>query len=136
MGFTAAFVAVSVIGISEQKKRDKKVARAQNEAREVETAERANQARRSRREQIREARLRQAEIENTAAISGQTGSSAAIAAGSSLQAKLGSNTGSIQEALAFGGAKSAAEQGIFDANRKSGIEILAGGTQQVLSFAK
>lgn len=136
MGFTAAFVAVSVIGISEQRKRDKRVSQAQKQAALVEHAERTDQARKSRRDQIREARIRQAEIENTSASGGQTGSSAAIAAGDSLQTQLGTNIGNVNKALAFGGAKSDAQQNIFDANRKSGIELLANTGQQALSFAK
>lgn len=135
MGVTAA-VGLTLISINEQKKREKRVSQAQARAREVETATRANEARRARREQVREARIRQAEIENQAAVGGQTGSSAAIAAGSSLQGRLGTNIGSIQEALAFGSAQSNAEQDIFEAGRKSNIELFTEAGFQIASFAK
>jgi hypothetical protein len=63
---------------------------------------------------------------NQAASTGQTGSSAAIAAGDSLTNQFATNMGTIGTALATGEAKSIAEQNIFDANRKSNLELFAG----------
>jgi hypothetical protein len=126
MAMTAGVIGLTLYTVNEQEKRASRVEKEQKAARRVEAAERANQARKSRREQVREARIRQAQIENQSATAGQTGSSAAIAAGDSLTAKLGTNIGNINEALAFGSAKSTAEQNILDANRKSTGEILGG----------
>ena len=126
MGATTAAVTTMGISIHEQKKREERVSAQQQRLSAVETATRAHQARKSRREQVREARVRQAEIENISAAGGATGSSAAIAAKGSLQTQLGTNIGDISTALAFGGAKSAAEQGIYDASKKSSLEVASG----------
>lgn len=135
MGITAGMAFLTVVSMSEANRREKRTTRAQKEAQAVEAANRANDARKARRKQIREARIRQAEVENVSAASGQTGSSAAVAAGDSLQAQLGTNVGDIQNALAQGSALSNANQKILDAQRKSGIEILADGGRSVLGFA-
>lgn len=135
MAFTGAVVLTGV-SIHEQEKRADRVEKAQKRASEVEGAIRANEARKARREQVREARVRRAEVENVSATSGQTGSSAAIAAGDSLQARLGTNVGNINEALLTGTAKSKAEQSILDANRKSGLELASGAGIQIASLAK
>jgi hypothetical protein len=130
MGVTAAVVATTIVATSEARKREKRVERRQKEAQAVERAERASQATRARRQAVREARIRRAEVEQQAATGGQTGSSAAVAASDSLTAQLGSNIGTIGTSLATGEAKSIAEQNIFDANRKSNLEVIAGvGTQ-------
>lgn len=122
----AVSVGVGLVGISivEQRKRAKRTEAAQARRSRVESAIRADEARRSRREQVREARIKQAQLENLAATTGGTGSSAAIAATSSLQAKLGTNIGSIQTSLLTSEAKSIAEQDIFAASRPSTLELL------------
>ena len=134
MALTSAFVAVSFISITEQQKRADKVEAAQERAGKVESAARANDARKARREQVREARIRQAEIENVSAATGQTGSSAAVAAGDSLQAQLGTNIGSIQEALQVSSAQTNAQQDIFKAERKSSTELASGAAMSGLSL--
>jgi len=128
MGISAAvaFVATTAVTVHEGRKREKRVAARQKEAQAVETAQRASEATRARRKQVREARLRRAEVENQAGTGGQTGSSADIAAGDSLTNQFGSNVGAIGTALAKGGLKSQAQQNIFDANRKSDLEVLSG----------
>mgnify|MGYP000450896683 FL=1 len=134
MALTSAFIAVSFISITEQQKRADKVEAAQERAGKVESAARANDARKARREQIREARIRQAEIKNESAATGQTGSSAAVAAGDSLQAQLGTNIGSIQEALQVSSAQTNAQQDIFKAERKSSTELASGAAMSGLSL--
>lgn len=134
MALTAVVGAGLLISTNEASKREKRVARQQEQARNVERAQRASEATQARRKQVREARLRRAEVENVAAASGVTGSSAAVAAGDALQNQLGSNVGDIGSALAFGEARSIAEQNILNANRKSGLEIWSSvGTQFALS---
>ncbi len=126
MALTIAIVGTTAYNIKEQEKRATRVEDAQKKAANVENAIRTNQARKSRRAQIAEARVRQAAVENESASSGQTGSSSAIAAGDSLQAQLGTNVGSINNAVASGSFQTNAQQGILDANRKSSGEILSG----------
>ena len=126
MGVSAAIGIATFVSVSEGRRREKKVARAQEEAQAVERAQRATEATRARRKQVREARLRRAEVQNVSASTGQTGSSAAIAAGDSLSNQMGSNIGAIGTALATGEAKGIAQQNIFDADRKSNLEIFSG----------
>lgn len=127
MGISAAiFVGGSILSSREAKKREKRTRAAQEQQTQVETANRAAEASRARRTQVREARRKQADIENIAATSGQTGSSAAIAAKGSIAASLGSNVGDIQTSLAEGSAVSRAQQDVFDADKKSDLERIAG----------
>jgi len=126
IGAAAFFIAATVVQTNEAKKREKRTIQAQEKAGKVEAAVRANEARRSRRDQIRELRRRQGQVENIAAGSGQTESSAAIAGTSSLQADFGVNLGTINSILSEGNAKTVAQQDIFNANRKSGMEVISG----------
>jgi len=126
-------IAAATVGsVIEQRNRAKRVEDKQETAANVEVATRAEEARVSRRQQIREARVRQGEVENIAASTNQQGSSAAVAAGDDLSANLASNVGRINTGVTTGALKSKAEQDIFDANRKSGLEILSGAA---LNFA-
>jgi len=118
----SGFVALTAINLQEQRKREKRVIRRQDEARNVERAQRASEATRSRRQQVREARVRRAEVLNLAGTGGQTGSSAAVAASDTLQRQLATNIGAIGTSLATGEAKSIAEQNIFTAGRASFLE--------------
>jgi len=131
VGAAVAIGGLLLINVNEQKKRERDTNQAQQRAAEVESAARADEARRSRRQQVREARIRQAEIQNTAAGAGQTGSSAAISAGDSLQSQLGTNIGSINAALMTGTAKTIAQQDIYNASRPSTTELLSGAGLQL-----
>lgn len=126
----AVTIGSTFIAVNEGRKREKRTIEAQKEAQEVERATQANQARLSRRKSVREARLKRSQIENLAISRGQETSSAAIAAGGSLQTQLGSNIGNLQDALAFADAGFTAQQNVFDASRKSGLEVLSGATAQ------
>jgi len=127
MGIQAlVYVGATALGIRESKKRESRVETRQKEAKNVERAQRASEATRSRRQQVREARIRRAEVMSKAATGGQTGSSAAIAAGDVLQGQLGRNVGTIGTALATGEARGIAEQNIFTAGRKSMLELVSG----------
>ena len=87
MGFTAAFAAVTAVSLMEQKKTARDTRQAQKEAGAVEGAQRADQARVARREQVREARVRQAELENADAVARQKNSSSSESGARSLQSK-------------------------------------------------
>lgn len=122
----AAIIGFGGLQAQAQDSRARRVDKAQKKRSEVETAVRANEARRSRRAQIKEARIRQSQIENISASTNQTASSAAIAAGDSLQANLGTNVGTIGTSLLTSKAKSLADSDVLDANRRSGVELVSG----------
>ncbi len=126
MAFTAVFAAASLVGINEAKKREKRQVAATEKAARVESAQRANEARKARRAQVREARQIQAEQQNLAAVGGQTGSSAAVAAKGSVAASLGTNLGDISTSLALGEAQTQAELDIFKAGKRSDVERISG----------
>jgi Flp pilus assembly protein TadB len=131
MGFTAVFAAATFIGVNEAKKRERRQERAMENERKVNSAQRAHEARKARRAQIREARKIQAEQQNLAATTGQTGSSAAVAAQGSVSAALGTNVGDINTALQLGEAQGKAQMDVFKAGQKSDLERLAGVTQSI-----
>jgi hypothetical protein len=129
----ATFVGSTLIQQREAKKRERRANQARERQSRSEAATRAYEARISRRQQIREARVRQAQIENVAATSGQTGSSAAVAATGSLQSQLGTNVGSINTALAKGEGLARGEEDILRAQQKTGTERLSGIVSSVSS---
>jgi len=123
ISITAGFL--GAVSLSEANQRQKKVDRETSRREVVEQAVRSNQARKARREQVREARIRRAKIENETATSGQTDSSAAIAAGDSLTARLGTNIGTINTKLLSDSAISSANTSVLNANRKSNAELIS-----------
>lgn len=128
----AGAAALTVVTLVEGKKREKRVDEAQEQRANVEGATRAEEARVSRRQQVREARVRAGEVENVSAVTQQTGSSAAIAGIDDIGSNLATNLGKINTAVTASELKSSAEQDIFDANRKSTLEILG---STALNFA-
>lgn len=127
----AAVVATTFISVNEAKKREKRVAQQQERLRKEESARQSFEARKVRRAQIREARLKQAQIEAQAQATGTEQSSAAVAAESSLSTQLGTNVGDINTALSFSRAKSEIEGDIFKASQKGDLERIANIGQQV-----
>lgn len=136
MGTVAAIVTVGalLVGEREAKKREKRQNAAMERERAVHSAEQAYKARQARRQQIREARIKQAQVESQAQAQGTTGSSAAIAAKDSLSAQLGSNIGDIATAVGFAQAKGAAALDVHKAGQKNDLERLAGITAQGASM--
>lgn len=128
------FVASTLYGAHEAKKREARVEKAEDERARSESAIRAEEARVARRQQIREARVKQAQIENQALASGQQSSSAATAAGGSLQTQAATNIGSIAFALQKGDIQSDAATKVRQAGQKSDLERAAGVTQSVSSI--
>lgn len=135
MGVTVAAVTVGslLIGEREAKKREKRQNEAMERERRVHSAEQAYKARQETRRQIREARVKQAQVESLAQAQGTTGSSAAVAAKDSLSAQLGSNVGDINTAVAFAQGKSAAAMDVHKAGQKNDLERIAGLTASVSS---
>ena len=134
MGVAAAItVGGLVIGEREAKKRENRQNAAMERERAVASAEQAYKARQQRREQIRAARIKQAEVESQAQAQGTTGSSAAVAAKDSLSQQLGSNIGDINTAVAFAEKKSEAAMAVHKAGQKSDLERIAGITSSVSS---
>lgn len=135
MGVSAAIVVGSmVVGQHEAKKREKRQNEAMEKERAVHSAEQAYKARQERRKQIREARVKQAQVEAQAQAQGTTGSSAAVAASDSLSQQLGTNIGDINTAVGFAKQKSAAALDVHKAGQKSDLERIAGVTGSVGSM--
>lgn len=136
MGTAAAIVSVGalLVGANEAKKREKRQNAAMERERQISSAHQAFRARQQRREQIRQARIQQAQVEAQAQAQGTTGSSAAVAAGDSLTQQLGSNIGDINTAVKMAGEKQEAALAVHRAGQKSDIERLAGVTAQGASM--
>lgn len=136
MGAAAVPILIGLTGINiiEQKKRARDISRAQEKQTQIESAIRGEEARKARREQIRAARIKQSQIENIAANAGQTESSAAIATTGSLQTKLGTNIGNINEALASSGLLSRARQDVLNASQPSNLELFSGAGIDIASI--
>jgi hypothetical protein len=133
MGASAAVITVGALLVGQQqaKKREKRQNEAMDRERAVHSAEQAYKARQKRRQQIRAARVQQAQVEAQAQAQGTTGSSAAVAAKDSLQQQLGSNIGDINTAVAFAEKKSEAAMDVHKAGQKGDLERVAGVTAQV-----
>ena len=127
MGVAAAVVTVGamLIGANEAKKREKRQNAAMERERKVHSAHQAFKARQQRREQIRMARIQQAQVEAQAQAQGTTGSSAAVAAGDSLTQQMGSNIGDINTAVQMAGQKQQAALDVHKAGQKKDFERLA-----------
>lgn len=99
----------------EQKKQAGELADAQKDQQKLEMAMSNEQAARDRRGQIREARIQRAMVANTAAGSGQTGSSAAVSGGQAATQQAGINLGNINTAQSRANTLGIAQQKVADA---------------------
>lgn len=96
MGVSAGIAAVVVSGVSayEANRTQKAAAKKEEEARDIAAAEQTSQQRAQTRQQIREERIRRAQILQSSENTGVSGSSGALGATSALQTSLGSNLAS------------------------------------------
>jgi hypothetical protein len=92
---------------------------AQKDNQKVEMAMQNEQAARERRTQIRESRVKRAMVANTAAATGQEGSSAAIVGGQAATAQAGANIGAINTAQSFANIQGISQQRMADAQGMS-----------------
>jgi hypothetical protein len=92
---------------------------AQKDNQKVEMAMQNEQAARERRAQIREARVKRAMVANTAAATGQEGSSAAIVGGQAVTGQAGVNIGAINTAQSYANIQGISQQRIADAQSMS-----------------
>lgn len=106
--------------------RSNRAERKNEKLQDLENAVTADQAARERRNQIRQQRAKQAQIENAAAIAGQSSSSAPLAAASNVQASVNENIGNINAAVQVGQAKSDLRQDIFNLQQPSTLNTAAG----------
>ena len=95
------------------KKQAKKTEEAASQVADAERAAEGEKAARQRRQQVKQARIARAEIENVGAITGQSGGSAAIAGAQTVTGTAASNIGAINKAKAGADATSAAQQNLF-----------------------
>jgi hypothetical protein len=86
------------------------------------------QAAREKRSQIREARIKRAMVENTAAASGQGSGSAAIMGGQNVTGIAGQNLGNINSALSFSKLQGDANQKMLNAQ---GMSTSPGAASQI-----
>lgn len=106
----AVGAAAAAYGTVESQRANKKRAGAEEEARNVQAAQQKQEEMEKRRQQIREQRVRQAQIEQSAANAGSSGSSGELGAVSGTQTITGSN-------IAFGQSTALASQGISRQNQ-------------------
>ncbi len=115
--------------VSEQSKQADRLRDAQEKQQKLEMAATNEKAARERRAQIREARIQRAMVENTAATTGQTGSSAAIVGGQAATQQAGVNIGNINTATSRANLLGMAQQNVANAANAapSMLGSLAGG---------
>lgn len=131
-----SFGGATVANLYLQRKRQKKLEKAQKQAADVEKAQRGEEAARARRATIREAMVKRAQIENVAGASGQSTSSAAVSAAQQLTGEAASNIGQINTSLALGNLATNAQTAINKAQVPSTLEQVTGVAQQAaLAFA-
>lgn len=126
MGVSLILIGATAYSASESRQQNKRLARENKKLRRVEMAQAQDTAARSRRQQIREARIASARIQNTAAAQGQEGSSAVIAATAGVQAQANEGIGLINSTLGFNTMKSTLEENIFKAQLPSTGQLVAG----------
>ena len=115
--------------VNEQAKQAGELRDAQEEKNKLEMAQTNEQAARERRGQIREARIQRAMVQNSAATSGQSGSSAAIVGGQTATQQAGVNIGNINTATSRANLLGMAQQNVANAANAapSILGSLAGG---------
>jgi hypothetical protein len=133
MAYSAVYALVAVGTAVDQRERSRRAERKLDKAQDVEKAMAADSAARQRRQQIREARIAQARVENMAAVQGTEQSSAVIAASSNVQSQAAENIGTINTTLAGNTLKSKMETDIFKLNQPSDIQLAGGAIQGVVS---
>lgn len=125
---SAGFSAHSTIKeAKKQKKARKRQVAAQREAARIQQVKSDVEARRERKKQLRETRIRKAQILSTAVLSGAGGSSTTAGAVGSIGTQFGANVGRINEAQGFGGAISTQNE---EAARQQGKIAASQGRQQ------
>ena len=131
-----ALIGAAIIGagataysVSEQNARADELKDAQEKQQRLESAMSNEKAARERRAQIREARIQRAMVENTAATTDQSGSSAAVVGGQAATQQAGVNIGNINTALSQSKILGRAQQDVANAaNAPQSITgALAGG---------
>ncbi len=118
----------------DSKKRGDRIERAQNKQNDLEKARVSDSAARQRRDQIRQARVQQASIQNQAVAQNVVGSSAPIAAVAGVQTSTNLNIGDINTAQAYGDLSSQYAQDIFNLQQPSTFSRYAPVAQEALNL--
>lgn len=119
-------IAITAGTAVDQADRARRTEHKQEDLQKVQQAQSADQASRERRKQIRQQMTAQAQIDNAAATQGQQASSSPIAASANVQSQVNENIGNINTAQAFGAAKGAIQQDIFNLQQPSTLQTAAG----------
>ena len=131
--FAAFAVASFIFGVTESKRQERKIVRAQDEQRDVETGIREEQAVRERRKQARLANIQQAQAESIQlSQSGQVAGGDSGGVGASISGNLGRNLDAINFSLASGSSISAARTGVANAGRPSTFGLVNQQVQPLL----
>lgn len=120
----------------DNRNRANRTERKQDRLQAVDRAQTADAAARERRNQIRQQLSKQADIENAAAISGQSASSAPLASITNVQTSVNQNIGDINAAVGFGEAKSQLRQDIFNLQQPSDLSLAAGVVNNIFETPK
>lgn len=129
-------IGLTVASTIDSRNRAIRTERANKRLQEVSQAEDRDKAARERRNQIRQQNSAMAQIQNTAAVAGQQGSSAPIATAAGVQAQVSSNIGQINDAISFGGVKSELQQDIFNLQQPSDLQYAAGIANSIFEAPK
>jgi len=123
--FAAFAVASFVFGVTENKRRERKVETAQSQQRDIETGVREEQAVRERRKQSRLFNIQQAQAEAAQlSQSGEVAGGRSGGVGASISNNLGRNLSSINFALDTGSSLSAARSGVLNAGSPSTLGLV------------
>lgn len=130
------FVGATAIQQQEEKKRAERIEEAQEETAAVERAIQGEQSARARRQQIKQARIARADIENIAAVTGQEAGSAAVSGAQATTGTAASNIGAIQKQTAGQAVLSRAQSKLFSEQNAapSDLSVAAGTAKQVASI--
>jgi len=130
--FTAFLVVSTVFGISEAKKKEKRVIEAQEKQQRIEKGIQQEQASRERRKQVRLATAQRAQADAGAfAESGSVGANTGV--NDAIGSNLARNFSSINFALQSSNAVSAAQQNVANAGRTSTAALINQGIQPLVA---
>ena len=139
LAFAAVTLLTTGISVSEDRKKTADIKEAQGEVVEAEKAIQTSQNARQRRKQVQEGQIAQAQIENVAAGTGTTGSSAPAVGIGSVGSQVGSNIGALETSILSQNKLTGARTSLFRAQNKmksvGGTVAGAVGSGLISSFA-
>lgn len=120
-----ALLGSSIGGAIDERNNQKAIAKKEKDINALNRAIAADRAARERRAQIRQERIAAARIANTAAVSGQSASSAPIGAVSNVQSDVSENIGLVNNTLASSNVQGKLQQDIFNLQQPSDLAYVS-----------